>query len=400
MFSLKSKLDLTLRADLEEKSYKNFRVILLSKSLHQNIEKKITAMKGCSVIRSIEDLNMISAYLTPYAIERLIEYPEVKYITYDSLCFLCGNSVTSANRVRIHDRYKVSGKGICIGLIDSGVYPHTDLSNPNKIRTFVDVINNYTYPYDDNGHGTFISGILCGSGTSSKGMYRGIAEGSQICCYKAFQANGRGYTSDILFSIYSILQNSEEYNIKLLCLPFEVINPNKEILVLYSTLFNLAKDKNILVIAPTGSGESKDGYINSIGTLPNCLTVGGIDTCNSAINLYKFSPFNSKLKKPDLCAACSNITSLNTHGNFIPERNGLRLYPPKLETNYITFSGTSCACAYVTAICALVLERKPSLLPKDLVALLKTSSKVIDDIPKEIQGSGIIDVNMILTSDI
>ena len=71
----------------------------------------------------------------------------------------------------------MTGKGIGIGIIDSGVYPHCDLLNPsNRIKKFVDIVNNLNYPYDDNGHGTFMSGLICGSGYGSKGMYKGVAK--------------------------------------------------------------------------------------------------------------------------------------------------------------------------------------------------------------------------------
>ena len=102
-------------------------------------------------------------------------------------------SISTANGGRISEKHKLSGRGVSIGLIDSGVFPHVDLLSPsNKITKFVDLINYLDYPYDDNGHGTFIAGILCGSGHASKHLYRGIAEKSDLICYKAFNSTGKG----------------------------------------------------------------------------------------------------------------------------------------------------------------------------------------------------------------
>src|SRR3712207_6886302 len=86
------------------------------------------------------------------------------------------------------------------------------------------------YPYDDNGHGTFISGIICGNGYSSDKVYKGIAEKGKIYMIKAFNNVGRGFISDILSSIDIIISESENYNIKIICLPFEIVEYNKFVL--------------------------------------------------------------------------------------------------------------------------------------------------------------------------
>ncbi|MGL5244909.1 MAG: S8 family serine peptidase, partial [Sarcina sp.] len=201
MFSIKNKLDKNLKICLDRSYYTSYRVLIKCKKFLNDIEKKIPSLKG-NILRKINSLDIICASLPPKAIYRLIEYPEVKYITLDDYAILCGISVNSANSINISNNFKFTGNGINIGLVDSGVFPHNDLLTPsNKIKKFIDLINNLNYPYDDNGHGTAVSGILCGSGASCKSVYRGIANKSNICCYKAFNALGKGFVSDILFSI-------------------------------------------------------------------------------------------------------------------------------------------------------------------------------------------------------
>jgi subtilisin family serine protease len=396
MFSFKSKLDYSLKDAMSNNSYKHYRVIIQCKNLRENIENKIKSYKT-EVIRSIPSLNCISANLSASAIERLIEYPEVAYITFDTNAFLCGTSVLSANGITFQERYKLTGKGIGIGLVDSGTYPHTDLSNPNnKIKKFVDLIGNIKYPYDDNGHGTFMSGIMCGNGIASKGMYRGIAENSHLYSVKAFNSIGRGFISDILSAIEIIMDESKEYNIKVLCLPFEIVDYNQFISSLFSKLFDIAVKKGIVVVVPSGNSGNKEGSIKGIATLQNCITVAGLDT-RGTITPYIHSsagPFG-KLEKPDLSAACVDICSLNCNKDYISERNGSRVYAHPLDHPYTTYSGTSCASAFISGVCALLFENNPELPFKDVVSLLKVSSKLLNMF-KWSQGAGMLDISKLL----
>ena len=68
-----------------------------------------------------------------------------------------------------------TGRGVCVAVLDTGIYPHRDFGK--RIAAFYDYINHRTMPYDDNGHGTHVCGILAGSGAASGGRYRGIAPG-------------------------------------------------------------------------------------------------------------------------------------------------------------------------------------------------------------------------------
>ncbi|KGM98207.1 peptidase [Clostridium botulinum D str. CCUG 7971] len=393
MFSLKNKIDINLKDSIKNKLYKNYRVIIHCKSLQDKVEKKLTRYK-CEIIRSIPSIGCICAYVSPTVIDRIIEYPQVDYVTFDSYAFLCGNSVLASNGIHFDISSKLSGKDICVGIVDTGVYPHADLKKPlDKIIKFEDLINNFSYPYDDNGHGTFMSGIICGNGYSSEGVYKGIAEKSKIYMIKAFNNVGRGFISDILFSINTLLSESENYNIKIICLPFEIVEYNKFILSLFSKIFNLAVEKNITVVIPSGHKGITENSLTGIALLPNCITVAGLDTTKGKKPyLMSSAGGKAKLEKPDLCAACVNICSLKSDTNYISERNGHKLYPKPLNEPYTLYTGTSCACAYISGLCALLYETNPTLTYKDIISLLKMSCDLLD-MPKTIQGCGTVDLH-------
>jgi len=59
----------------------------------------------------------------------------------------------------------LTGAGIGVAVVDSGIAPHADLVTPtNRIVGWKDLINGQSSPYDDYGHGTHVAGIIAGSG--------------------------------------------------------------------------------------------------------------------------------------------------------------------------------------------------------------------------------------------
>ena len=396
MFSFKNKLEPTLRQALSSGLYEHYRVIIHCKSLENKTINKIKSLK-CEIIRHITSINCICAILTSGAISRLLEYPQIAYITFDSYAHLCGNSVLASNGLSFQSNYDLTGKGIGVGIIDSGVYPHCDLLNPSgKIKKFVDLVSNLKYPYDDNGHGTFISGLICGSGYGSKGMYKGVAKNSHIYMIKAFNKLGKGFISDILFALETLLNESIDFNIKIICLPFETMDNNEFVLSLFSKLFDLAISKGLVVIVASGSNKSIKNSVRGIATLSNCITVGGyVDIGNPKIYEYSSCGPFQKFDKPNLIAACVDICSLVSDTSFISEKGGLKLYPASITNLYTSYTGTSCSAAFISGICSLLYENNKDLNYKDILALLKVSSSLINS-PKYTQGAGILNLEKLL----
>ena len=369
MFSFRSKIDSNLKYYMENKVYRKYRVLIKCKNFTKEIAKKISSYRG-ELIYILEYSNIVCAKLDSRSIERISEYPEVKYISFDEYLHLCGMSVSTANKVYISEKVSLSGKGIGIGIVDSGIYPHPDLLSPsNRISSFTDLINNFQYPYDDNGHGTCTAGIIASSGITSNNMYKGIAPRSDIYCYKAFDKCGKGFSSTVLYAIESLIKISKEKNIKILCLPFELQNHNTFIINAFKDTFDKAIENNIAPIVPSGSNLNEDYSIMGIATLDNCLTVGGVDT-NNSLKPYLYSssgPFKN-LSKPNLSAACVDIVSLNSDTSYLSEKDGFKIYPKKLDVSYKSFSGTSISTAYISGICALLkLSCKLGELPKKQV---------------------------------
>ncbi|MCU1484236.1 MAG: hypothetical protein JWN67_982 [Actinomycetia bacterium] len=94
----------------------------------------------------------------------------------------------------------ITGRSVTVGVADTGVDAHhPDLDEQTKF--FVDCTNGTCTPatgFDDNGHGTHVSGIATGTGEASDGRFPGIARGASLAVAKVMTPAGIGLSSDIM----------------------------------------------------------------------------------------------------------------------------------------------------------------------------------------------------------
>ena len=391
MFFKNKKISSTLLSFMEENYYDSYRVLIEFKKFHKEFDKTISSLDG-KVIFNFNHINLICANLPPHAINRIVEYPEVSYISLDEYCFLCGRSLSNINGIRNTTPFNLSGNGIKIALLDSGTFPHPDLSSPNKIIYFKDLVNNLNYPYDDNGHGTAISTLLCGNGISSNFKFKGIADRSKLLSYKVFNQSGKANLSDILIGLENLIEDTEKFNIKLLCMPFESFNSSLRHINYFDKLLSIVISRGIIPIMPVGSNDSSTS-IKGLANSKNVILVAGI---NNDFSCLRYSSKANNHRKINVCAKCSNISCGNTITSYISQRGTSKIYPPKLKEFYISYSGTSVATAYICGVCALLLEKYPDYEFKDVVSRIELCSKKIEDLSYKNIGDGILDLDLFL----
>lgn len=395
MNNFKNKIHTNLLNILNKHILTNYRIILELKHNSQNIVKKIQNNENCTLIHHIRDLNIMCCIVPHKFLYMLINSPEVKYISFDSEVFLCGNKtsleIEKPNYKTIEYKTSLTGKNIRIATIDSGIYPLNIFTKPkNRIIFFKDLINNISYPYDDNGHGTAMCNIIGGKFIYKNTILKNSSE-CDFCIIKTFDKHNKSYCSLIFKAIDLIYEISIKFNIQILYLPFELHEFNKFILDIFQVLINKVSKSNIIVLIPVGNNSTNYSSLKGLALLDNCLTVGGVNFTDSSKGIY-----NNKLIKPNVVSIYEDIYLQNINTKYIPEKNNKYVYPIKLKNSLIEYFGTSCSCAYVCSLITLLKQKNISININDVISLLKICCNKTKNLDNSLQGLGTINITQLL----
>ncbi len=298
-------------------------------------------------------------------VSMLSHLSQVEYIfSLSSACAL----MNVARKVLDVENSKLTGEGVNIAFIDTGIKPHLDfLLGRNRLVYFKDFVNGRQKAYDDNGHGTFVSGVCSGSGALSGGKLSGVAPHSKIISLKALNGDGEASADRILDAMEWVYNNHSELDIKIVCMSFgsEPLGYNDPIMSGAEALWR----SGVVVVAAAGNSGPEFQTIKSPGVSGQIITVGGFDDnrfdeINFNEDFFEIAQFSSrgpafKRYKPDVIAPSVDITSCG------------------INKNYTTLSGTSVATPMIAGLAALMYQREPSLKPDDIKRKLISMCKAI-----------------------
>jgi len=108
----------------------------------------------------------------------------------------------------------VTGQGIGVAILDSGISPHAGLKN---VVANVNFVSGSTLTTDAFGHGTHVAGIVGGANTKTTSLYTGgIAPGASIINVRVLGPDGTGLTSDVIAGMEWAINNRARYNIRVI----------------------------------------------------------------------------------------------------------------------------------------------------------------------------------------
>jgi serine protease AprX len=304
-----------------------------------------------------------------------------------------------------HDRH-IFGDNIGVAVVDTGLSLHKDFTEGgNRILAFYDLIHGRIEPYDDNGHGTHVAGIIGGSGFLSNGKYIGVAPHCNLIGVKVLDQKGDGNISDVLAGLQWIIDNKDKYNIHVVNI--SVGTTTKDNIDENSLLVkgvNAVWDAGIVVVVAAGNNGPGPMSISTPGISRKVITVGSSDDRitvelfgNKTMDYSGRGPTASCIKKPDIVAPGSNIISCGTMKNYQRYRYNL-LNNPRADTYNIMYtvkSGTSMATPIVSGAIALLLSKYPNMTNKDVKLRLRESAVDLG-YPWSKQGWGLLNIPRLL----
>jgi serine protease AprX len=297
-----------------------------------------------------------------------------------------------------------NGNGITVALVDTGVANVADLAGrivPVKTGLLGQTDPCVNFSGDSNcndnyGHGTFIAGIIAGSGASSNGAYPGIAPGAKIVSVKIAGANGATDVSNVLAAIQWVVSYKDTYGIKVLNLSLGTDSSQTYRTDPFDYAVERAWDAGIVVVVSAGNAGPNAQTISKPADDPLVITVGATDDMatpglgdDEIPNYSAHGPTAADgLVKPDLVAPGSHIVSLRAPGSTVDT-----LFPSYVDANYRKGSGTSMAAGVVSGSVALLLQARPTWTPDRIkYALTSTANNVVGSDPNTV-GAGELNID-------
>ena len=350
--------------------------------------------------------------------------------------------------LRLDADERFTGKGVTIAFLDSGFYPHTDLTTPdNRILAYQNMnatdgeIASLFQPDVASWHGMMTSVVAAGNGGLSNGFYRGIAPEAEVVLVKLART-GRITEQNIQDGLKWILDNRERFRIKVVNISaggdFEHSYLHD---ALSQTVEECVKQGLTIVCAVGNAGHLPNHPVFPPASAPSCIAVGGLDD-NNSINrarrgMYRssYGPTIDGLQKPEIIAPSIWVPApilpntptaqqaelleqldrasdnqlheiIRLHPNLEPELDAaldrpaymirqivaLKLRQENVITSHYKYvDGTSFAAPIVSSVVAQMLEANPDLTPQQIKKILISTAERLPHYEVDRQGWGVLD---------
>ncbi|MEH7380590.1 S8 family peptidase [Bacillus sp. JJ1533] len=353
------------------KKTRKFEVIIEytdGKTNADNVREVLNRHMRCKLKYEFKTIPSCSATVTAAGLEELLQTcTNVKRVYLNSEVKALLNVATPAGKADrvVRNGTELTGEGVTIAVIDTGIYPHQDLEG--RIIGFEDLVNGNIEPYDDNGHGTHCAGDAVGNGMASGGKYKAPAPKANVVGVKVLDKLGSGSLDNVMKGVeWCILNNqdSSKPRIDIISMSLgataqKLSNEDADPMV---QVVEKAWDSGIVVCAAAGNEGDDPSTIASPGISDKVITVGALDDKNTLDGrmddtIAEFSsrgPTIYNVPKPDIVAPGVNITSLRSPNSYLDKFQKAN----RVEENYFILSGTSMATPFCAGVVALMIENK------------------------------------------
>jgi len=246
----------------------------------------------------------------------------------------------------------LDGSGVTVCVVDSGIeMNHPDLQRLT-LSGWLDVINDQETPYDDEGHGTAMAGIIV-----AKDGLRGNAQGVDLLVAKAIDSNGEGTDEGIAEAVnWCANQQADIISLSLGGeggFGFGGITTDE-----LEDAVQDALDQGVFVVAAAGNdGQDDDGDVSSPCSVEDVICVGGATRLGNVWSGSSEGDNDGRIWPPMLPRSDPDMK---------PEVLGPGAEVPVLFAGgsgdgswWGWASGTSAATAWVSGGLALILEAHP-----------------------------------------
>ncbi|HEV8634422.1 MAG TPA: S8 family peptidase [Chloroflexota bacterium] len=264
----------------------------------------------------------------------------------------------------------VVGSGVTVAVLDSGLRDHPDFldgtgTQSRVLRKVAIATDAAGGPNDDNGHGTFVAGVVGGQGWGAPetslddNAYLGTAPNVNLVSVKVSDRYGRARVSDVIAGIEWVIDNKDAYNIRVINLSLVSSMAESYKTSLLSAAVEMAWLKGIVVVVSAGNAgpdtmyypPANDPFVIVVGAADDMGTRDVADDRRASFSSYGVT--QDGFAKPDLVAPGRRIVSTLSKRD---DPLGLRFPDRIVDGNYIRLSGTSAAAPAISGVVAQLLD--------------------------------------------
>jgi serine protease AprX len=290
------------------------------------------------------------------------------------------NVMTALSDDYLRNTLHLTGKGIGVAMIDTGVAPVAGLTGGN-------VVNGPDFSFegqdpekryvDLNGHGTHLAAIIAGrpnAGGASSEFPGGIAPDAKLTSVKVGSGNGAVDVSQVMAAVDWVVahRNDDRANpIKVLELAYGTDGTQRADIDPLTHAVENAWRAGIVVVVAAGNQGGTSVLLDPAYD-PFVVAVGASDTNGTATRaddtVSAFSNRGTKTRQVDVVAPGRTVLSLRAPGS----RADVNYPSARVGSTLFKGSGTSQAAAVMAGTVALLLQKKPDAQPDEIKFLLRT----------------------------
>ena len=269
----------------------------------------------------------------------------------------------------------LTGAGVAVAVIDTGVEPSPGLGDRLKPGINLSGFGEDDDTRDGFGHGTFVAGLIAGDGNSPEydAFEGGVAPGAEIVPVRVAAPDGSTDVGSVVAAIqWCVAHRSApgRSDIGVINLSFGMDGPGDWRISPLAYACERAWQAGIVVVVSVGNDPERP--LTTPGHHPMLLTVGSSDTGGTAprfddtVDEQSASAVLRGRVKPDVVAPGEGLVSYRVPDGFLHRELG----SGEPSEHYSRATGTSFAAAYVSGIAALLIDRDSSFTPdvvKDII---------------------------------
>lgn len=260
----------------------------------------------------------------------------------------------SLDRMRVRDAWALStGSTQTVAVLDTGIdFAHPDLAG--RLVAGHDFVNNDANASDDNGHGTWVSGIIAANANDGFGI-AGVSWHDRILPVKIMGASGTGDTSDLTSGIvYATDRGARIINMSVGGFPYSQY---------VHDAVRYAWNRGVVLVGAAGNNATEGPFYPA--SYPEVISVSATQVDDEFTNWSNYGP--------DVDVSAPGASVLTTNCQICkPVEQDL-----SGDHRFTYISGTSFAAPNVAGVVALIRARYPTMTNAQVVDRLKTT---VDDL--------------------